>query len=362
MKVCVNARVIEGPWGGGNQAIRSIRTRLAQCGVEVVNSLEEGLDCILMVSTDHRLAITSVGLGEIEEYLIRHRECRLIHRINTSGEAHRGFGDEIARTLRANSLADHTVFISRYLQSLFEARGFDTRRPHSVIMNGADRRTFFPSLANGWRPGERLRMVTHHWSPNYAKGFDVYQKLDDLLAGPLSRAVEFTFIGNLSERVSFRSTRVLPALHGEELGAELRKNHVYITASRNEGAGMHHIEGMMSGLPVLFVNSGAVPEYCAGYGLEYDPENIEGAVRAMMAMYASLRARVLGCDFDSDRMSEEYLRTLRDVCGTKGTRSVSARKRAGVLFSNLVRRATRFAVSIKRALSGDRHEIHGGRE
>ena len=49
----------------------------------------------------------------------------------------------------------------------------------------------------------------------------------------------------------------------------LSKNHVYLTASINEPAGMHHIEGALSGLPIIYRNSGAIPEYCSDFGVSF---------------------------------------------------------------------------------------------
>ena len=33
---------------------------------------------------------------------------------------------------------------------------------------------------------------------------------------------------------------------------------------------MHHIEGALCGLPILFRNSGSLPEYCKKYGVSFD--------------------------------------------------------------------------------------------
>ena len=56
-----------------------------------------------------------------------------------------------------------------------------------------------------------------------------------------------------------------------ELGDELRKHDVYLTAARWEACGMHHIEGACCGLPVLFhKEGGGINETCKNYGVEYD--------------------------------------------------------------------------------------------
>ena len=42
---------------------------------------------------------------------------------------------------------------------------------------------------------------------------------------------------------------------------------VYITASKNEPSGNHHIEAAQCGLPILYINSGGIPEYSNGFGI-----------------------------------------------------------------------------------------------
>ena len=39
---------------------------------------------------------------------------------------------------------------------------------------------------------------------------------------------------------------------------------------------MHHIEAVLSGLPVIYKNSGALPEYCKNFGVSFDFLEFEG--------------------------------------------------------------------------------------
>ena len=95
------------------------------------------------------------------------------------------------------------------------------------------------------------------------KGFDVYKKLDELSEEvDWKGKIEFTYIGNLPKGFNFKNSRVINPLSGEKLAEQLVSHHIYITASNNEPAGMHHIEGALCGLPIIYKNSGALPEYC----------------------------------------------------------------------------------------------------
>ena len=44
-----------------------------------------------------------------------------------------------------------------------------------------------------------------------------------------------------------------------ELADELKKHHIYVTASVNEPSGNHHIEAAQCGLPILYLDSGGIP-------------------------------------------------------------------------------------------------------
>ncbi|MDP2918244.1 MAG: hypothetical protein Q8N68_01980, partial [bacterium] len=85
----------------------------------------------------------------------------------------------------------------------------------------------------------------------------------------LKNKIIFTFIGNLARGVKFENIKVVPPQTGKALAASLSKNHIYLTASVNEPAGMHHIEGALCGLPILYRQSGALPEYCQGFGVSF---------------------------------------------------------------------------------------------
>src|SRR5437870_3301108 len=76
----------------------------------------------------------------------------------------------------ANPIADYTVFLSQWLESYESERWFDRARPHTIVRNGADPRFFHPIGAAAYSRGP-LRLVTHHWSRHWNKGFDVYVEL-----------------------------------------------------------------------------------------------------------------------------------------------------------------------------------------
>ncbi|MBI4710474.1 MAG: hypothetical protein HY759_05170, partial [Nitrospirae bacterium] len=192
-------------------------------------------------------------------------------------------------------------------KGLFAKKGFNASRPNSVILTGADEKVFNPDNRAEWKQGEKLRIVTHHWSSNFMKGYDIYERLDLLLSSePYRSLFEFTIIGNVPTGMNFKNTRVVKPLAGLELAHAIKHNHIYLSAARNEPAGNHYIEGMRCGLPALFLDSGSLPEYCAPYGIEFNLINFEKKLLKMKEAYLLLRGKVLECPYTGSRMSGQY--------------------------------------------------------
>ena len=55
-----------------------------------------------------------------------------------------------------------------------------------------------------------------------------------LIQNSWKNLIEFTYIGNTSEDYKLNNTTIIPPLAGKELAEELKKHHIYITASINE--------------------------------------------------------------------------------------------------------------------------------
>jgi len=307
LKISMNVKKITSAYGGGNKFANILGDYLKDKGHSSFRRLVPNLDIMLIVSSKDNLNITSYTIDEIKDYIALHPNTVVVHRVNTCDE---GRGSDLGNNqaiVKANQIADYTVFISSFLKDLYGEQGIDISTNSKVILNGADEKVFNPSGKAKWKSGEKLKIVTHHWSSNFMKGFDIYERLDQLLERePFKSKFDFTYIGNKPLGVRFSNTKVLKPLNGEVLAKQLKKNHVYITAARNEGAGMHHIEGMRCGLPVLYLRTGALPEYCFPYGIEFTLINFEDKLLEMYKRYSELREKVLECPYSGKRMARKY--------------------------------------------------------
>jgi hypothetical protein len=313
MKLAIGYHVQDGPWGGGNAFARSLADAAATRGDTVVYDLADpDIDLILMTDPRAHSPNISFGPGAILRYLtLRNPRAVVVHRINECDER-KGTRRMNGLLSRANYAADHTVLIASWLKDLAVWRN---EAPHSVILNGADTRIFRPDPANDWDGTSSLKLVTHHWGGNRLKGFDIYETLDRLIDDPAWRGrLAFSYVGNLPQGVPLAHSRTVAPLSGAPLAAEIASHHVYVTGSVNEPAGMHHVEGALCGLPLLFRRSGALPEYCSDFGFGFDDaEGFVAALKRMFDEYPRLRAKMPEYANTATRMCGQYLELFDDL-------------------------------------------------
>jgi hypothetical protein len=208
--------------------------------------------------------------------------------------------------INANKVADYTVFVSTWLKNLYENQGISTKNNH-VVLAGANKEIFNNNDYVPWDGSEEMRIVTHHWGANWNKGFDVYTNLDKLISSKKwQNKISFTYIGNLPKNFKFENTKVIKPLSGENLAEAIKKNHIYLTASINEPSGNHHIEGAQCGLPLLYIDSGGIPEYCSGFGEIFDKYNFEQKLEKIMDEYLENVENMKNYPNNSDIMCTEF--------------------------------------------------------
>ena len=306
MKIAVGFKVKESSWGGGNQFASSLVKASKEKGFDVTFDLKER-DIDIILFTDPRSYLETVSFGSLDVIfylLFKNNKAVVIHRINECDE--RKNTKCMNKLLKwSNYCADYTVFIASWLSNLDV---YQKNTPSKVILNGGDKEIFKNYSNNTWDGKSPLKIVTHHWSPNKMKGWDVYKKLDDLISNSEWRnIIEFTYIGNLPQGFKFKNAKYLEPMNGINLGKELSKHHLYISASINEPAGMHHIEGILCGLPIIYRNSGALPEYCGDYGIEFQDQEFLPALKRMLKEYPKYKAKIVKYPHNSERMNNEYL-------------------------------------------------------
>jgi len=318
MKISIGTNIKDGPWGGGNLFAINLRNFLVSKGHTVVTNLDhDDIDIILITEprkTSESSAYTHI---DVKNYLnLINPDTLVMHRINECDERkNTNFVNKYI--IEANKIADYTVFVSTWLKDLYNEQGLNRNNNH-VILAGANKEIFNSSNKSNWQEGEKLKIVTHHWGANWNKGFEIYNYLDTLLDQEYWKdKIEFTYVGNLPNNFTFENATHIKPLSGKNLANELKKNHLYITGSLKEPSGNHHIEAAQCGLPVMFINSGGVKEYCQGFGVEYTNLNIDEKINYVLKNYSQLSKKMSEYPFSSDLMSEDFLNLFLEMYENK---------------------------------------------
>lgn len=324
MKISLGMHLQAGAWGGGNQFGHALKAALEAAGHQVIHDLNSpDIDLILLADPRPELRITAYNQHDILRYLRTVNPAALVvHRINECDER-KGERDKINPLLRqATRIADHTVFVSRWLHDLHLSQGMQPQAA-SVILNGSDSRIFHPQGYQPWDGREPLKLVTHHWGGHWLKGFDIYQQLDEMLATPAYKErIEFTYIGNLPEGFSFKNARYLPPMNGEALANALRAQHVYLTAAQFEPGSNHQNEGALCGLPLLYREGDSLEEYCAGFGIGFNGENFRAKLDEMLATYPHWLSQMPKFPHTAERATAAYVQLFEVMLAERDTHQV----------------------------------------
>lgn len=333
MKVSIGSRIVDGPWGGGNLFVENMTNFLIKNGHKVIYDLSEpDIDLILLTDPRSRKESSStfnhLEISKYKKYV--KNNVVVVQRINECDE--RKGTDAINQFyLEASNSADHIIFVSSWLRDIYLNLGM-VKEKTSVILAGANSEIFNADGSDAWNKKEKLKLLTHHWSNHKNKGFKIYKKLDDLLVtSQWKKKIEFTYIGNVNEEYKFQNTRVLPPLAGKELADEIREHHIYITASENEPSGNHHIEAAQCGLPILYIESGGIPEYCENFGLSFT-EDFEKKLEYIIENYDEYKDPMSNYPFNSEKMCKEFYSLFTNLLEKNKSVKVARYSLMGYLF------------------------------
>lgn len=334
MKVSIGSKIIEGPWGGGNLFVKNMSDFLIKNGHQVIYDLSErDIDLILLTDPRSRKESSSAfNHIEILNYKNKvNKDVVVVQRINECDER-KGTNNINELYLSASNSADHVIFVSSWLREIYLNLGMSIQKS-SVVLAGANKNIFNTEGRNLWDGNSKLKFVTHHWSNHENKGFDIYKQIDDLMNDEKWKdKIEFTYIGNMNRNFNFQNSNVYAPIDGIELASLIKEHHVYITASINEPSGNHHIEAAQCGLPIIYRNSGGIPEYCESYGVELSA-NIEETIKYTIDNYENLINKVSEYPNDSEKMCNEFYEIFLSLIPKKiGNRINNRISLQGVIF------------------------------
>jgi len=213
----------------------------------------------------------------------KNHDVTVIHRVNDNG-SHRK--NDLARDERIMSfnenVADRTVFISSWLQTYFECQDMYIRNS-VVINNGVDRQLFSSSDIIRSR-NTPLKIVSHHWSDNVAKGYDIYEHISKFCKNN-PEVAQFRFFGKAPNGY-LNDCEKLPPKFYQEVPDYLMDQDIYVTATKFESGGCHIVEGMACGLiPLVESFSGGPMNYAGKFAVPYRGHQVIDAILEMYDNY-----------------------------------------------------------------------------
>ena len=327
MKISIGSKIVQGPWGGGNLFAINISNYLKNRGHEVYYDLTDpNLDLILLTDPRSRSESSSTfNHMEIEKYRkYVNPNVSVVQRINECDE--RKNTENINNFyLDASKVVDHVVFVSTWLRNIYINIGMDIEKT-SVILAGANKEIFSNVDGNYWDKNSPIKIVTHHWSSHKNKGFDIYKLIDEMIvSSKWKNKITFTYIGNLNDDYNFHNSKIVKPLAGLALSSELKKHHIYVTASINEPSGNHHIEAAQCGLPILYAESGGIPEYCSEYGIGFN-EDFEVKLMELIKNYDDYYEKLKKYPFNSEKMCEDFFEVFEKLIMEKKNNPIDFKK------------------------------------
>lgn len=230
---------------------------LPKFGYTPVTSLQDQPDVILMI--DPRPDGISPSINEIAYYKsVMKERVAVVHRINEC-DARKGTNDVDDLLLKCQRYVDERVFVSQWLSEHLRGRWANMHPSGAyaaqsiyggvsndpVIYNGVDTDLFHPEPVTG----DKIKIVTHHWSAHALKGADVTRWLDEYFIPKHGDRYEYTYIGRLGFQL--KNSLMIPACHGKALASVLAPNHIYVSGSRWDPGPNHCLEAMACGLEIF---------------------------------------------------------------------------------------------------------------
>lgn len=253
MKFYINRSVVDGPWGGGNNFVKAMYDYLPNQGFDIIEDPYTQIPDIIFLQSPKADSVNNFSINEAIRLKIKFPNIKIAIRVNEC-DARKGTKDIDKLWIECSKYVDKTFFVSKWMKEYFIEKGWQCNENY-IVYNGVDLNHFNKREKIN---NNRINIVTHHWSNNYLKGFDIYDKLDEFVKN--NEKYTFTYIGRTLN--TFKNTRVIDPLFGIKLGNELSKYDLYISASRWDPGPNHILESLACEIPTyVHVDGGGCVEF-----------------------------------------------------------------------------------------------------
>jgi glycosyltransferase involved in cell wall biosynthesis len=280
VKVHILFEFKQGPWGGGNQFLKSLKRYLFS--IDAYDDNVATAQVILFNSHQY--------IGKVIKTKLNYPEKTFIHRIDGPIRLYSRTSDKRDNVVFAANrfLADATVFQSEWSRQQNHHLGLHQKSFETVIPNASDPTIFSRDGKIPFSMQRKVRLIATSWSPNWKKGFDVYQWLDENL--DFSR-YEMLFVGK--SPIQFKNIKSISPLSSEDIAEKLKENDIFIFASPIEACSNSLLEALHCGLPAVGPNQSSTPELIGTGGETFSkPDEIPDLLEKIREDYHQYQANI----------------------------------------------------------------------
>jgi len=301
MKICIPIKYQ--PRGGMYSFIQNFIGYMECHGIAYTDDINESYDILFVNSF-------MVDYNLIKRVKKRRGEVRVVQRVDGSARDYGRYDDADNRQARVNMLTDLTIFQSRY--SIYSTREkFKVIfQDGPIIYNAVDTNLFSPEGGKIDLP-HRVKVCHVNFSPNPKKGLSMVY---EVAAAHLD--IDFILCGPQDD------SRHLPNIHPQgylerkELPQVMRSCDVFFHPALNDPCPNVVLEGLASGLPVLYKDSGGTPELVGECGLPVEAgnfrEQLERVLTEREEFSRAARARAVE-HFSPEIIFPQYLEAMERV-------------------------------------------------
>jgi glycosyltransferase involved in cell wall biosynthesis len=308
IKVHILFEFREGPWGGGNQFLKSLKKYLRSADAYADNIAIA--EIVLFNSHQH--------ISEVAKIKLSYPEKCFIHRIDGPIRLYNQTNDRRDNVVFAANryLADATVFQSAWSQQQNHRLGLHQKSFETIIPNAPQPSIFNRQRRQSFPTHRKIRLIATSWSSNWKKGFQVYQWLDNHLD---FGKYEMVFIGK--SPIEFKNVKHISPLSSENIAEKLKESDIFIFASPIEACSNSLLEALHCALPVVGIDGSSNPELIGRGGETFtNPEEIPDLLEKIAKNYYEYQANI--CNPSIEKIGKRYYDFITQVqSGRQQTKS-----------------------------------------